>query len=442
MKNLKTLFAVTAALSILFSACAPAGESSPEPASPTQPKETSHSPGGIAQSSIARDVNVSVSANKIQALADGNNAFALDLYRTLRSSDRNLILSPFSISLALAMTYAGARGETETQMSQALHFSGQEVHAAFNALDLELAKRGEVSGKGPTPLQLNIANAIWAEQTHPFQQEFLDVIARNYGAGIRLADFVNNFEAVRLEINKWVQEQTKGKIKDILGKGALDESTRMALVNAIYFKADWLNQFDPNNTHDAPFHLLDGSEAQVKMMEGLLNTIPYASGDGYQAVELPYAGRTAAMTILVPDEGNFAGFESTLDAPKLAAILKSMQPASVQLGLPKFTFKSQFNLPDQLAALGMTDAFDAGRADFSGMTGNRELYISDIVHQAFIAVDENGTEAAAATIAIMQLAMAPGSNLTLTIDRPFIFVIRDTASGQILFMGRVVNPAQ
>jgi serpin B len=424
MKTLKSLFFGLTALAILLSACGPA------PAA------------NVAQSSLQRETNPSVDAARVDSLVRGNNAFALDLYRSLRSSDGNLILSPYSISLALAMTYAGARGGTESQMADALHFSGQDIHPAFNALDLELAKRSESASKDQTPLQLNIANAVWAEQTYPFVQEFLDTVAINYGAGIRLADFIGQYETVRKEINGWVEDQTRDKIKDLIPNGVLNSDTRMVLVNAIYFKADWLSQFDPNNTHDAPFHLLDGAETQVKMMADGLTGVPYVSGDGYQAVELPYAGQTAAMTIIVPDEGNFAEFESAFDAAKLDEILSTMEFASVQLELPKFKFESQFSLPDQLSALGMTDAFDPNRADFSGMTGNRDLYISDVIHKAFVAVDEKGTEAAAATAVIMQLAMAPMSEITLTIDRPFIFLIRDTVSGQILFMGRVVNPAQ
>ncbi|RJP54557.1 MAG: serpin family protein, partial [Anaerolineaceae bacterium] len=304
MKIPKSLFVGLTALAILLSACG-----SPSPAV------------NVAQSNLQRETNPSVDTARMDSLVRGNNVFALDLYRSLRSSDGNLILSPYSISLALAMTYAGARGETESQMADVLHFRGQDIHAAFNALDLELAKRGENASKDQTPLQLNIANAVWAEQTYPFVQEFLDTVAVNYGAGINLADFINQYEAVRKEINGWVEDQTKDKIKDLLPQGVLNERTRMVLVNAIYFKADWLTKFDPNNTYDAPFHLLDGSETQVKMMSDGLTGIPYVSGDGYQAVELPYAGQTAAMTIIVPDEGNFAAFESNFDAAKLDEIL-------------------------------------------------------------------------------------------------------------------------
>lgn len=421
---MKNIFILLTALAVLLSACGPSA------------------PAKVAQSSLQREKNPSASESDIAALVDGNNAFALDLYRQLSSQDGNIIYSPFSISLALAMTYAGARGETEAQMADTLHFRGQDVHAAFNALDLELAKQGKGGSKDQEPLQLNIANAVWAEQTHPFLQEFLDTVAVNYGAGIRLADFIGQYESVRKEINKWVEDQTKDKIRNLLAEGTLNPRTRMVLVNAIYFKADWLTKFDPNDTRDAPFRLLDGSETQVKMMSNGLHGIPYAAGDGWQAVELPYAGGTAAMTILVPDEGRFSEFESALDEAKLDEILNALQPASVQLSLPKFTFESQFSLPDQLSTLGMSDAFNPDLADFSGMTGNRDLFISDVIHKAFVAVDEEGTEAAAATAVIMELAMAPMFETVLTIDRPFIFLIRDTVSGQILFMGRVLNPAQ
>ena len=426
MKNLNASFTLLIALAILLSACGPS------PAA------------NVAQSSLKRETKPSVSEGDIQSLVNGNNTFALNLYRKLASQNGNLIYSPFSISLALAMTYAGARGETESQMAQTLHFdlSQSQLHPAFNALDLGLMQRGKSANQDQEPMQLNIANAVWAEQTYPFQQNFLDTIALNYGAGIRLADFVNQYDPTRKEINNWVSDQTNKKIKDLLAEGTLDANTRMVLVNAIYFKADWLTTFDANKTHDAPFRLLDGSQTQVKMMSNGIYGIPFTKGTGYQAVELPYAGGTAAMDILVPDEGKFAEFESTLDAAKLGEILNAMQPTSVQLGLPKFQFTSQFSLPDQLSALGMKDAFDPNNADFSGMTGNHDLYVSDVIHKAFVAVDEKGTEAAAATAVIMELAMAPMFENVLTIDRPFIFVIRDTVSGQILFVGRVINPAQ
>lgn len=396
----------------------------------------------VAQSSVRRDTKPSIPESDVQTLVDGNNAFALDLYRTLRAEDGNLILSPYSISLALAMTYAGARGETESQMADVLHFSlGQNSHPAFNALDLGLTQRGKGSDKDQEPMKLRIANAVWVEQTETFLPDFLDTLALNYGAGVRLSDFINSFEPARKEINAWVEDQTEDRIKDLIPEGSLNTDTRMVLVNAIYFKADWLQQFEHESTYDADFHLLDGSTVQVPTMHND-PFIPYAEGDGWQAVELPYAGDTAAMTILLPAEGNFEQFDSTLDSAKFDSILAAMQPASVGLSLPKFSFTRDFGLAGTLSGLGMTDAFTPGLADFSGMNGKDDLFISDVIHKAFVAVDEEGTEAAAATAVIMETASAAFPDVTFTTDRPFIFIIRDTVSGQILFIGRVVNPAQ
>ena len=415
---------VSAVLSLLLSACAPSASAS------------------IAKSDLPRDTAPDAPTDDIQALVDNNNAFAFDLYRSLQAQDENLIYSPYSISLALAMTYAGARGETESQMAQTLHFLPQDgLHPAFNALDLQLAERGKAASNEETPLQLNIANAVWAEQTYPFLQNFLDTIALNYGAGVRLADFINQYEAVRKEINDWVSDQTEEKIKDLIPEGVLNSDTRMALVNAIYFKANWLGPFEAESTQDAPFHLLDGSEVNVLMMRND-TFIPYATGDGWQAIELAYQGGTAAMDIIVPDAGRFEEVESSLDDQTVSTILSSLQPASVSLGLPKFKFESEFGLADQLKAIGMTDAFEPDRADFTGMSERKDLYISAVVHKAFVAVDEKGTEAAAATAVIVGVASAPLDNVTLTIDRPFIFIIRDIPTGQILFIGRVLNPAQ
>jgi serpin B len=415
---------ISAVLSLILSACAPSASAS------------------IAQSNLQRVTSPDAPPDQIQALVENNNTFAFDLYQSLQAQDGNLIYSPYSISLALAMTYAGARGETESQMMQTLHFLLQDgLHPAFNALDLQLAERGKAASDEETPLQLNIANAVWAEQTYPFLQSFLDTIALNYGAGIRLADFINQYEAVRKEINDWVSDQTEGKIQDLITEGVLDQDTRVALVNAIYFKADWLSPFEAESTRDAPFHLLDGSEVTVPMMYND-TFIPYTTGDGWQAIELAYQGENAAMDIIIPDEGRFEEIESSLDYESVSAILNSLQPASVSLGLPKFKYESEFGLADQLKALGMTDAFDPDLANFTGMSERDDLYISAVVHKAFVAVDEKGTEAAAATAVIIDVTSAQISELTLTVDRPFIFLIRDIPTGQILFIGRVLNPAQ
>ena len=402
------------------------------------------SSSNIAMSTRPREAHPVLVENGLPTLVDGNNAFALDIYQSLRSQDGNLILSPYSISLALAMTYAGARGETESQMAQVLHFGPQTAtHTSFNELDLDVAQRGK-KGLDPDqePMKLSIANAVWAEQNFPFLPDYLDMIAVNYGAGIHLADFVNQFDPTRKEINNWVSDQTEDKINDLLPDGSVGPDTRMVLVNAIYFKADWLDQFDADSTEDAPFHLLDGSEVTVDMMNQDMYGVPYTQGNGYQALELAYAGESAAMDIIVPDDGRFEEFESSFDQETFDAILNEMQPVSASLGLPKFDFTKDFNLSNTLKDMGMPDVFDRDRADFSGMTGGRDLFIGNVLHKAFVAVDEEGTEAAAATAIIMETTSAPMFDVSLTIDRPFIFLIRDEVTGQILFIGRVLNPAQ
>ncbi len=398
----------------------------------------------IAQSNAPRITSLSVSKDDLAALTDGNDAFALDLYGSFRSQDSNLVFSPYSISSALAMTYAGALGQTESQMAQALHYTlpQDRLHPAFDQLDLNLRQEGQSTSKDQQPLQLNVVNAVWAEQTYSFLHQYLDLVAKYYGAGIRLVDFVHQSAPARQEINNWVSDQTQNKVQNLIAEGALDPSTRMVLVNAIYFKANWEQQFDPNHTQAAPFHLLDGSQSQVKMMSENLSGVRFVASSGYQAVELPYQGETATMDVIVPAEGQFEQFESTLNAQDLGKILGSMQPASVALGLPKFSFSASFDLSDRLSALGMSDAFDPNLADFSGMTGKRNLYINKVLHQAFVAVDENGTEAAAATSVIMGPTAILGPNITLTVDHPFLFVIRDLSSGQILFLGRVLDPSK
>ena len=382
------------------------------------------------------------------ALARDNGAFAFDLYRTLADEDGNLFFSPHSISLALAMTYAGATGETAHQMAETLHFRlpGAELHAAFNALDHALASRGrDVQGQDGERFRLNIVNAVWGQQGHVFQEAFLDVLAESYGAGVRPADFHGAPEASRLAINDWVAESTEDRIRDLIPPGIINPLTRMVLTNAIYFTASWLFPFSEASTRAHPFHLLDGSSIDVPMMR-TQEEFGYAAGDGYQAVDLPYVGHELSMTVIVPDRGRFREFEDSLDAALADRIIDGLGYRYVTLDLPKFEFASRFRLGDPLKAMGMSDAFDRAAADFSGMNGRsclagdpECLYIREVVHQGFVAVDEAGTEAAAATAVVMQTESAPPSPVSVTVDRPFLFLIRDRATGAILFVGRVVE---
>jgi serpin B len=396
-----------------------------------------------AKSDLERASSPQVEAADLQELIAGNTAFAFDLYHQLEKGGGNLFYSPYSISLALAMTYAGARGETETQMANTLHFNSSQdrFHPAFNALDLELASRGEsIEDKEGVGFQLNIANSIWGQVEYKFLPEFLDVLAKNYGAGLRLLDFATDPEKARQIINKWVEDQTEEKIKDLIPKGIIDSMTRLVLANAIYFNAEWRHQFQEDNTHEGIFYSLDGTEVGVQMMSQT-ETFRYAQGEGYQVVELTYVGDEAAMLILLPKEGQFTDLERTLNAEKVREILTGLESRSVALVMPKFEYESKFRLKEPLVELGMPSAFGFGAgADFSGMDGTRNLFISEVLHKAFVSVDEAGTEAAAATAVVMKEMAMMEPDVEMRIDRPFIFMIQDLETGTILFLGRVMNP--
>ena len=398
----------------------------------------------VIRSKETRDTAPSVADADLAELVRGNNAFALDLYHAWRERGGNLFYSPYSVSVALAMTYAGARGETEQQMKEALHFTLEQeaLHAALNALDQELARRAQGAREETgTPFELNIANSIWGQEGYEFLDRFLDLLAQNYGAGLRLTDFVKDPEGSRRAVNDWVSEETKDRIKDLIPQGVIDSLTRLVLANAIYFKASWAHPFDESLTQDAPFYLLDADPVDVRMMSmDKAKGLRYVRGNGYQAVELPYVGNAVVMTVIMPDTGTFANFEMGLDAAKLSVIVDELRPEQVLLRLPKFSFEANYGMGDTLAELGMPDAVGM-RADFSGMDGTKDLFISEVLHKAFVAVDEAGTEAAAATAVVMGLKMAPPVKpLELTIDRPFVFVIHDLMTNTTLFVGRVLDP--
>jgi serpin B len=385
-----------------------------------------------------------IEADDAAGLAGGEMDFAFDFYHAVRNREGNLFFSPYSIYLALAMTYAGAQGETKEQMAESLNYSlpDHRLHNAFNWLDLELARRAEPrQGDEVSGFQLNIANSIWAQRDYPFLPEYLDLLAENYGAGLRLTDFINSAEPARLAINEWISEQTEEKINDLIPQGAVNDLTRLVLANAIYFKANWLYPFEAEATQEEPFYRLDGSEVNVPMMSTSgPELFSYVRGTGYQAIELPYEGADLSMVLLVPDEGSFESFEVGLTTAELKSIMAGLEPQSVVLRMPKYKFKSDFSLATTLAGMGMSDAFSPDAADFSGMIGRRELYIQDVLHKAFVAVDEAGTEAAAATAIIVGITSMPMIDVELTIDHPFIFLIRDIPTGTILFIGRVLEP--
>ena len=451
------IWSVAAAL-LLLAGLAGCGEDIPAVVSPTTPAPTASNlttpvlPAPTTaelRSDKGRPVSA-VGPADLDELVRGNNAFAFDLYRALSSREGNLFYSPFSVSQALARVSAGARGETLRQMEVTLHHRLPQsgLHPAFNALDRTLASRGQEPGGAPNSggeagqyFRLNIANAIWGQEGYHFLPDFLDVLAEYYGAGMIPTDFAGAPDESRVRINDWVAQETEGKIKDLLPPGVIDRSTRLVLTNAIYFNASWHWPFNPRNTRIRPFHLAGGGTVKVRMMtETTKELYGYARGDGYQAVDVPYSWGEMSMTILLPDEGTLEAFEDSLDSEILDRIIDGITTDWVTLTMPLFEFESDFSLDKTLAEMGMPDAFDDRAADFSGMTGSRDLWISEIVHKAFVSVDEKGTEAAAATGVVM-LESGPGKEpIAVTVDRPFIFLVRDTVTGTILFLGRVSNP--
>ena len=378
----------------------------------------------------------------LATLVDGNSDFAFELNQVLKDTSGNFFYSPYSISQALAMTYAGSRGDTENQMADTLNFllPQDSLHPAFNSLDIDLSSRGEgAKGKDEAGFRLNIVNAIWGQKDYEFLSEYLDILAENYGAGLRILDFVKAPDPSRITINDWVSDQTEGRIEDLIPQGTIDTLTRLVLTNAIYFNAAWQYPFNEEATVDGTFNLLDGAKITVPMMNQT-ESFGYAEGETYQAVELPYDGNELSMVILLPKAGQFKDFEESLNYRKVEGIISNINRHQVSLQIPKLEFESEFSLKSVLANMGMPIAF-SGDADFSGMTGSKDLSIDEVIHKAFVSVDEAGTEAAAATAVIMRLTAVPEEPVAVTIDHPFVFLIRDIETGTILFIGRILNPS-
>ena len=404
----------------------------------------SHDQVQIAASDLSR-VSASAPRADVLSASAGMNAFGADLYGVLAKTagNGNLVFSPASIETALAMVYAGAAGDTAKEMAATLHFQlqGDTLHQAFNSLDALLESR---SWQGKTPdgraegVLVKTADSLWAQKDLGIEKLFLDTLAKDYGAGVRLVDFQTAAEDARTAINKWVADQTANKIENLIPQGALDALTRLVLVNAVYLDATWQSPFNKDATHDGSFRTLADTDVTTPMMEQTAG-FSYAKGDSWQAVELPYSRDELAMLVIVPDAGSFAAVEGRLkDGLIDQAVAALTSTGEVDLSLPKFKFRTQSALSEALQGLGMIKAFGAG-ADFSGITKQQALSISDVIHEAYIAVDEDGTEAAAATAVVMAGA-APMEPMKLLVDRPFIFALRDKDTGAVLFLGRVTDP--
>ncbi|MGF1644908.1 MAG: serpin family protein [Thiotrichales bacterium] len=417
-------------------------DSGPTPLPSTQLPGTGTGAGfDLARSALARDLAPATSNSELGALVAGNTAFAFNLYQRLAVNEGNLAFSPHSISVALAMVYAGAKGVTGAEIAQALAFNLGEpaLHRAFNALDLALASRGaNAAGKDGKPFRLRTVNAAWAQRGYPFVPGYLDTLARNYGAGLNVLDFLTTTEPSRRTINAWVADQTEQRIPELLPEGSVTSLTRLVLTNAVYFNAAWASPFKLGSTAPAPFRLLDGSEVRVPTMVQSQD-FRYAHVDDITALEMPYDGDEVSI-VLMMGGADFKGFEAALAPSSYAKVVAALAPTQVEVHLPKFESRSKAGLVPVLQALGMREAFVAGMADLSGIDGQRELFVSDILHEAFVLLDEAGTEAAAATGVIVGVTSIGPEPVTVRFDRPFVYVIRDVATGAILFIGRVLDP--
>lgn len=446
MRWIATLLLIGA---IVASCAAPPAVQSSPIASPVPSTASPNASGSSAPTAAAREV---LHSDKDRVAADPGaaargsaalEALSVDLYKELGQKPGDLVFSPYSIVMALAMARAGAVGQTATEMDRVLHAQlAGDLDQGLNALDQALAKRPgtyEIPGNPPAELVLGTANQLWGQRGTKFESPFLDRLAMHYGAGMQVVDYIRATEQARADINKWVAQRTRDRIPELIPNGVLDELTRLVITNAVYLKAQWTLAFSEGATAPAPFHRPDGTTTQVQMMQRS-GYAPYGSGSGYQAVRLPYHGGLS-MVVVVPDAGTFERFERALAPGSLKSITDSVdQGTYVILGLPKFEFRTEVELSDALKRLGMPTALTPEVADFSGITKTEPIFIANVLHEAFISVDEKGTEAAAATAVAFGATGGPDQIVELTVDRPFLFFIQDDATGAILFLGRVVDP--
>jgi len=370
-------------------------------------------------------------------VVDANNKFAFDLYSEFKDGEGNIFFSPYSILTALAMTYEGARGKTADEMQLVFHFPEDDnnLRSGFARLHSQINKEKE-------DYELKTANALWAQNDYKFLDNYFNTIEQYYDGKVTNLDFVTETEKSRITINTWVENQTNNKIKDLIPQGVLDEYTRLVLTNAIYFKGKWAKQFDKENTREADFKVTPGKTVKVQMMSltGEEAKFNYTETEKLQILELPYDGGELSMLILLPKEDNLQTIEESLTLEKLSEWNSNLREQEVNVYLPKFTFETKYFMKETLEEMGMPTAFSMD-ANFSGMDGTDQLYISNVIHQAFVEVNEEGTEAAAATVVVMT-EKGISQNKIFLADHPFIFIIQEKETGNILFLGRVADPGK
>lgn len=379
---------------------------------------------------------------EVDQQVEGNSAFAFDLLQQIRGEDKNLFYSPHSMSTALAMLQAGARGQTEQQITEVMHYltDQSKLHPSFNHLDLELNSRGQgaVAADG-NPFRLNVVNAIWGQKDYSFLPEYLDTLALNYGSGLRVLDFASAPESARQTINAWVEDQTEQRIKELIPEKVITNLTRLVLTNAIYFNAAWATEFKADNTRDDSFILKDGTAVQVPTMRGKVGSAFYSDA-GLKAAAIPYDGNELSMVVMIPDQVDLDTFEASLTGAKVKQVIGGLQGQPVRITIPSFEFEADLGLKQILTNMGMVDAF-TNLADLSGIDGTDKLLVQDVLHKAFVKVNEAGTEAAAATAVVVgeKTSVEPPS-AELVVKQPFVFFIYDHATEAILFVGRVLDP--
>ncbi|MFW5741596.1 MAG: serpin family protein [Myxococcota bacterium] len=447
--RIATLVRLSSLACVVLAACSGEDAGTEEPSNPPT----------VAQSELDREDNPQVSEADKVALVDGHNAFAFDLFDLIRAEEgagRNMFFSPTSITLALSMAYAGARNQTADEMAAALHYTlpPERLFPAYNWLDQELESRADQAyeralqeaAMDPNAEQpdresfrLHIVNSMWGEQTTSFEQPFLDTLAVNYGAGVFLADFKGKPDAERVRINDWVADETQDRIQDLIPPGMIGSLTRSVLVNAIHLKLPWTDPF--STAEDLSFTRPDGSTLQAPAI-GERESWPYAEEGGMQAVLIPLEGYNVRLLVVAPAVGDLDAFEEGLSASSFHALLDGMDAREVIYRMPKVNFTTEsIQLRSKLEALGMSVPF-TGSADFSGITQDEPLHISDVVHKAMLGIDENGVEAAAATAVAMAGSGVPPEPVTFDVDRPFFVGLVDGPTNTLLFAGHIVDPTQ
>ncbi|MFH1786053.1 MAG: serpin family protein [archaeon] len=373
----------------------------------------------------------------VSGLIGSNTQFALAAYSELKADGENLFISPWSISTALAMAYEGARGETAEEMLGVFHFP--EDDTARRSSFASLYNRLNAEGKA---YKLHTANALWAQQDYKFLDGYLTTVESYYGGKATNVDFLRETEKSRITINTWVEGQTNNKIKDLFPEGTITPDTSFVLTNAVYFKGDWLKQFDKADTRDEDFRVSPYKTVKVPMMKltGEEANFKYTETDDLQILEMPYVGEQLSMLVLLPKDGDISALENSLSLEKLSEWRAKLQAEDVDVYLPKFTFETKYDLTNSLISMGMPTAFSPAKADFSGMDGTRNLYIGIVLHQAYIDVNEEGTEVAAATGVAMKFTGFPMPPKIFRADHPFLFIIQETETGNIIFIGKVADP--